>query len=81
MKYEFIDEADAPENLSGMSIDARAKLELLRALKPGKVAKVPVEKAATRGFKAALTRLAKGQQITIEVWDHEGYVYVRLAGN
>ena len=81
MKFELIDDRDAPENLSAMSADAPEKLALIRALKPGKTAKVPVAAEQTRGFKASLTRIAGKQKppVALEVWDEHGQVYIRLA--
>ncbi len=79
MKYELIDPKDAPEDLSAMSSGTREKLLLLRALKAGKVAKVSVEPAAMRAFKAAVTRLAGTQGIAISSYSDRDYVYIRLA--
>jgi hypothetical protein len=79
-KWELIDDADAPENLSGMTEDAREKLEMLRALTPGKTAKQRVEPAKHRGFKAAVSRIATNQGLTVEVWSSADnqFVCVRL---
>lgn len=79
VKWELIDDKDAPENLSAMSADARDKLELLRALKRGKTAKVPVEQAQMRGFKASVTRIAGKHKIPVTVYSEGLYVYIRLA--
>ena len=80
-KWELIDDSAAPENLSGMSSDAREKLEMLRALVPGKTLMVPVGADKQKGFKAALTRLANKQGMTVEVWGNAEKVYIRLAAN
>lgn len=81
VKWELLDDKDAPENLSAMTADAQEKLALIRALKPGKTAKVAVAQAETRGFKASLTRIAGKQKppVTLEIWDEAGSVYIRLA--
>ncbi len=83
MEYVFIDDKDAPENLSAMTADAQEKLALIRALKPGKTAKVAVENttAVRKSFKASLTRIAGKQKppVALEIWDEAGSVYIRLA--
>jgi hypothetical protein len=79
VKFELIDASEAPENLSAMSAEAREKLAMLRALAPGKVAKVPVAAKDMRGFKASLTRLASKHNIAVAVWSDETHAYVRLA--
>ncbi len=81
LQYTLIDDKDAPENLSAMSADAQAKLALIRALKPGKVARIAVPADQTRGFKASVTRIAGKQQppVVLEVWDEHGHVYLKLA--
>ncbi len=83
MKFDLIDEKDAPENLSAMTAGAQEKLALIRALKPGKVAKVAVENtiASRKAFKTALSRRA-GQQtpkVELEMWGDDEFVYIRLA--
>ena len=77
MKFELIDEADAPENLSAMAPEARAKLDMLRALPAGKAAKVAVPKAEQRGFKASITRLATTHRLNVEVWSEGEHCYIR----
>jgi len=79
VKWELIDDKDAPEDLSAMSADARDKLALLRALKRGKTAKVAVEQTAMRGFKASVTRISRKHNIAVTVYSEEGVVYIRLA--
>ena len=79
MKVEFLDEQDAPANRSGMSREAREKLELLTNLPDGKVAKIAVEPAVQRGFKASLTRIATINNLAIEVWSEASHVYVKRA--
>jgi hypothetical protein len=83
VEFVIIDDKDAPENLSAMTADAQEKLALIRALKPGKTAKVAVENtiAARKAFKTALTRRA-GQQtpkVELEMWGDDEFVYIRLA--
>lgn len=83
MEYTMIDDKDAPENLSAMTADAQEKLALIRALKPGKTAKVAVENttAVRKSFKTALSRRA-GQQtpkVELEMWGDDEFVYIRLA--
>jgi glycyl-tRNA synthetase (class II) len=78
-KWEFVDKSQAPENLSGMSDDAKAKLEMLRSLAPGKVATLTVaNKTEMRGIKASITRLAKVHGINVTVYDGDGKVCVEL---
>lgn len=83
MKFEMIDEKDAPENLSSLSDEGKERLALIRALKPGKVAKVAVENttAARKSFKTALSRKAGEQkpEITLEMWGDDEFIYIRLA--
>ncbi len=78
MEYTLIDEKDAPENLSAMNADAREKLELLRALKRGKVAKVPVEQTVMRGFKASVTRISRKHKIPVTVYSEGDHVFIAL---
>ena len=78
MKYELIDEAEAPPNLDGMSPGARAKVALLRALTPDKVARIDPEGGSLRALKASITRLAGNLGLVVEVWSDEGHAYVRL---
>jgi len=78
VKWEMIDDKDAPEDLSAMTDDARDKLELLRALKRGKTAKVPVEQAQMRGFKASVTRIAGKHKIPVKVYSEGDHVFIRL---
>ncbi len=83
MKWDLIDDKDAPENLSALDDKARDRLMLIRSLKPGKTAKVAVENtiAVRKAFKTALTRKAGEQEpkVTLEMWGDDEFVYIRLA--
>ena len=83
MKWEMVDDKDAPENLSAMTADAQDKLALIRALKPGKTAQVPLAnvREVRRGFMASVTRIANKQKppVVLEIWDDETHVYIKIA--
>lgn len=78
MKWEMIDDKDAPEDLSAMADDARQKLELLRSLKRGKTAKVPVEQTQMRGFKGSVKRLSNKHKIPVKVYSEGDHVFIKL---
>ena len=67
-KWRLVDDKDAPENLSALTDDSREKLDMLRALVPGKTVEWPVEPEKHRGFKAAVSRLATAHNFQVEVW-------------
>ncbi len=80
MRYEIIDEKDAPKPPKAVSKSAREVLELINSLKPGKVARVsPQEGQTVRGVKTSISRVASNNQKKIEVWSIDETVYIKLA--
>jgi len=77
-KWKLVDDAEAPEDLSQKSPEAREKLEMLRALVPGKTLVLQVETTAQRGFKAALTRESRKQDMSVISWSNGDQVCLRL---
>ncbi len=80
MKYEIMNESEAPAKPSG-PLSKRAALvqEIVSSLAPGKVAKIRLEGSETpRGTKASLSRAAKKLGRSIAVWDASGVVYAGL---
>jgi len=77
-KWKLVDDAEAPEDLSQKSPDAREKLEMLRALVPGKTLILQVETTAQRGFKAALTRESRKHSMSVISWSNGDQVCLRL---
>lgn len=79
MEFQLVDERDVPPKPKGMSKNARASLDLIEQLTPGKVAKVkPRDSAAIRGLKLSLARVASLNGHKIQVWDDQTYVYAKL---
>lgn len=76
--WELVDDADAPEDMSGVSPAAAAKLVMLRSLRPGKTAVRTVESRGQRGEKAAITRIARRYGLSVTVWSAGHSVCVRL---
>ncbi len=77
-KWKLVDDAEAPEDLSQKSPEAREKLEMLRALVPGKTLVLQVETTAQRGFKAALTRQSRKHSMSVISWSNGDQVCLRL---
>ncbi len=77
-KWKLVDDAEAPEDLSQKSPEAREKLEMLRALIPGKTLVLQVETTAQRGFKAALTRESRKNSMSVISWSNGDQVCLRL---
>ena len=77
-KWKLVDDAEAPEDLSQKSPEAREKLEMLRALVPGKTLVLQVETTAQRGFKAALTRESRKNNMSVIPWSNGDQVCLRL---
>lgn len=77
-KWKLVDDAEAPEDLSQKTPEAREKLEMLRALVPGKTLVLQVETTAQRGFKAALTRESRKQGMSVISWSNGDQVCLRL---
>lgn len=80
MNYELIDERDAPKPPKALSKSARAALEVIKSLKPGKVARVtPQDNQSVRGIKTSLSRVATNNEKKVEVWSIDEVVYIKLA--
>jgi len=77
-KWKLVDDAEAPEDLSQKSPEAREKLEMLRALVTGKTLVLQVDTTVQRGFKAALTRESRKNSIFVISWSNGDQVCVRL---
>jgi len=77
-KWKLVDDAEAPEDLSQKSPEAREKLEMLRTLVTGKTLVLQVDTTVQRGFKAALTRESRKNSIFVISWSNGDQVCVRL---
>jgi hypothetical protein len=80
MKFELVDEAKAPGPVKKpTTARMRVSHEIVSSLVPGKVARVRLEPAdSMRGTKASLTRAADRLDRSVEVWDRDGDIYVKL---
>src|SRR5690242_13340989 len=79
VKYEIINENDAPTTpakKSDVAIEAEA---IVKQLGKGKGAKIePDEGQTIRGLRVALARAAKGAGVKLQPWDAAGFLYVKL---
>lgn len=79
MKYEFINEKDAPVAPAKKSHTAIEAENILKQLGKGKVAKVEPDDGQTlRGLRVGLGRAAKGAGVKLQTWDEDGILYVKL---
>ena len=80
MKYEIINEKDAPAAPAPMTKGMRESSAILDQLKKGSVAAItPDDGQTVRGIKASMSRAAKRQGLKVSVYEVDGVVYVRPA--
>jgi hypothetical protein len=81
-RVEYISEAEAPAIPKTLSASAQETLRIITGLKSGTVAKVwPDEGQTLRGLKTSFSRVAKGQNVKLNVWSlpDDDYIYVKRA--
>lgn len=79
-QFELLDEDEVPPKPKEMSKNARASLDYINQLQPGKVGKItPPDAASMRGIKLSLARVGSANGKKVEVWSDETHVYVKLA--
>ena len=79
VKFEIVDAADAPAKPKPMSKSARESWELIQALEPGKVARVPADAEERRRLKLSLTRVGAANGRKVECWESDDALFVQLA--
>jgi hypothetical protein len=80
MKYDIINEKDAPAAPAKATKSQAEALSIVGQLKKGSVARVePDEGQTIRGLRANLTRAAKSAGTKIQTWDVDQVLYVKLA--
>lgn len=81
-RVEYISESEAPAVPKNLSASAQETLRIINGLKAGTVAKVwPDEGQTLRGLKTSFSRVAKGQNVKLNVWSlqDDDYIYVKRA--
>ena len=78
MKYEIINEKDAPTAPKAQSQSAAEAADIVSRLKKGKVARIEPEHPQTiRSLRVNLGRSAKAAGISLQTWDVDGILYVK----
>jgi hypothetical protein len=79
-KITIIDEQDAPLPFPMNNSLAEQSLAILHQLAPGKVAKIrPIGGQTMQGIRDSLDRVAMNNHFTIQQWEVDGFLYVKLA--
>ena len=79
VKYDIINEKDAPAAPVKKSDAAMESESIIKQLGKGKVAKVePGDGQTLRGLRVGLGRAAKEAGVKLQTWDAKGILYVKL---
>lgn len=79
MKFELINEKDAPSAPAKKSHTAIEAKNILKQLGKGNDAKVvPGDSQTLRGLRVGLGRASKGAGVKLQTWDTAGILYVKL---